>query len=244
MKRDKKEQELFDRLSELYEKATTEEEYNEVVEKGGERKIMLGEDPDIKVSIQLPSYWAEYYLFLKFPNSFKDIQDRFDFVSEIESVYTHLTDPDNKVALLHLESVIWSNLLNNQENSDWCNREIETILLNEEVSLVSILRYINARGIKEMAAKNWSEAVKIFNEIGVLSITALRQPENLRHAGNIFNNRGASKIRGSINITGGVDDLFEAKSFYLREDQPSQKHLEGLRNRLREATKKLEERMK
>ena len=239
MKRSKEEQELADELSMLYEKAKAKEEYEEVIKKGGKIEIMLGEGPDIKVSTQLPSYWAKYYLLLKFPSSSAD-EDRHDFAFEIESVYTYLTDPDNKVALLYLESVIWSNLLNDQEQAGQLTDKMNRIISSEKVSLASVLRHINARGLKEMAGRNWPEAVKTFNEIGRLSETELRQPENLRHAGNIINNRGASKIRGNLDITRGIDDLFEAKSFYLREDQPSQKHLEGLKNRLREAIEKLE----
>ncbi|MCK4591977.1 hypothetical protein KAT63_00885 [Candidatus Parcubacteria bacterium] len=243
MKKDKEEQELADKLSELYEKATTKEEYEKVVKEGGEIKVVIGEDPDMKVSTRLSSWWAEYYLHLKFPTSSAD-EDRHDFAFKIESIYTYLTDPDNKVALLYLESVIWSNLLDDQKQAGQLIDKMNRIISSEKVSLASILRHINSRGLKKMAEKNWLEAVEIFSEIGKLSHTELQRPENLRHTGNIINNMGTSKIRSGFDVTGGINDLFEAKSFYLREDQPSQKHLEGLRNRLGEATKKLEERMK
>lgn len=232
---------LADKLSTLYEKAKTQEEYEHVIKEEKTASVNLeGKSFDLILPMLLPSFWAEYYLSLKFPSS-SVLINKGDFIYRVQDTLSQLKNPDNKVALLYLESVIWSNLLNNQENSNWCNREIETILLNEKVSLASTLRFINSRGLKEMAGKNWQETIGIFDEIEKFPKEALKQPENLRHTANIFSNLGASYIRGNIDIVEGIKNLLIAKEYYLQEKEPPEKHLEGLQNRLGEATEKLKE---
>ena len=109
-------EEFAKELSELYNKAKTKEEYEEVIRRGEEIRIMLeGEFPDITAQVLLPSYWAEYYDLLKFPSSSAD-EDKQEFLSTIRNVRLYLKDPDNKVALLYLESVVLSNLLNDQNS--------------------------------------------------------------------------------------------------------------------------------
>lgn len=229
---------LANELSKLYNKAKTKKEYKKVVRREEEISVSLeGESFDLMLLVFLPIYWAEYYLLLKFPLS-SGVADKDDFLCKVQYIFSQLKDPDNKVSMLYLESVIWSNLLNNRENSDWCNREIEKIILSEEISLASILKSINARIIKEMTDENWPEAVKISKEIEVFSREILRHAENLRHTANIFSNWGASLIRGSIDVDKGREKLLVAKDYYLREEVPPEGHLEGIENRLREADEK------
>ena len=231
---------LANELSELYNKAKTQKDYEKVVMKGdNSNNVNLDNvgSADSILLILLPSFWAEYYLSLKFPLS-SVLVDEQNFLHRVQNTLSRLKNPDNKVALLYLESVIWSNLLNNQENSDRCNREIEKIILSEEISLASILKSINARVIKEMADENWPEAVKISKEIEVFSKEILRHAENLRHTANIFSNWGASLIRGNIDVDEGREKLLVAKDYYLREEVPPEGHLEGIKNRLREADEK------
>ena len=230
--------ELADELSKLYGKAKTVEEYEEVI--GREyviEEMLQGEFPDIRASVLLPSYWAGYYHLLKFPTSSAD-EDRYEFLSKIRNVRLYLKDPDNKVALLYLDSVVLSNLLNDQKSAEWCIFGINKIISEEKVSIASVLRFINSGVVNEMADKNWSEAVEISKEIERFPEEILKQPENLRHAANITNNWGASLIRGDIDIAKGREKLLIAKDYYLREEVPSEGHLEGIKNRLREADEK------
>ena len=238
MKRSKEEQELADKLFELYNKAKTKKEYQEIGKIGKEMNGELrGKSLDSILIALLPFFWAEYYLLLKFPSA-TVIVDVDNLLCTVQDKFSLLKNPDNKVSMLYLESVIWSNLLNDQENSDFCNRKIETILLNEKVLLASTLRFINSRGVKEMTEKNWQEAVEIFAEIEKFPEEALKQFENLRHTANIFSNLGASYIRGDIDIVEGRKNLLIAKKYYLQEKVPSIKHLDGITNRLREADEK------
>ena len=223
-------------LSMLYEKAKTEEGYQEAIRRGTKVKTeLVGEFPDITASVILPYYWAKYYLFLKFPSSRKD---KTDLLDEVEQMFSQVKDPDNKVALLYLESVILSNLLGGQKRAKWRIFAIGKIISEEKVSIASTLKPINASGLKEMAEKNWTEAARIFSEIERFPESVLRQPENLRHAANTINNWGASLIRGDIDIAKGREKFLIAKDYYLREEVPSEKHLGGIEGRLREADEK------
>ncbi|MEA1936699.1 MAG: hypothetical protein U9N04_01135 [Patescibacteria group bacterium] len=228
--------EFAEKLSELYKKAKTREEYEEVIGRGTEiETALVGEFPDITAPIISPFYWARYYLLLKFPSSKRE---RVDFFLEVDQMFSQVKDPDNRVALLYLKSVILSNLLNDQRGARWCIIAISKIISEGKISIASILRHINARVIKEMVDKNWSEAAKISEEIGIFPEDILRQPENLGHAANVLNNWGASLVRGDIDIVLGREKLLIAKDYYLREEVPSEKHLDGIKNRLREADEK------
>jgi len=223
-------------LSALYEKAKTEDEYKEIVRRGEEIKNTLeGEFPDIEISVLYPSYFAEYYSLLKFPSSRKD---RYRFADRMGWLCATAKDPDNRVKMFYLRAEIASNLLGDQENANWCNNEINKIISSEKVSIASILRHINSRGTVEMAENNWREAVKIFSEIERFPEDILKRPENLRHTANITNNWGASLIRGDIDLPKGREKLLIARELYLQEEVPPEKHLEGIKNRLREADEK------
>ena len=234
-----KRQELIDRYSaELYKlcnEAKTKEGYEEAIKEGEKIRsipILGGETEKV---VRIPTYWAKYYLLLKYSSS---LEEKKAFALEIENIYTFLTDPNNKVALLYLESVIWSNLLNDQERAGQLTDKMNRIIASESVSLTSILRLITSRIVKEMADENWPEAVKISKEIEVFPREILRHAENLRHTANIFSNWGASLIRGNIDVDKGRKNLFVAKDYYLREEAPPKGHLEGIENRLREADEK------
>ena len=235
--------ELAEELSKLYGKAKTKEEYEEVIRRGKEIRTMLeGEFPDTIASVLLSFYWAKYYLILKFSSLGKDRMlkstSRIDFFCELEKMLSQIKDPDNRVALLYLESVILSNLLGDQNGAEKYIISIDEIISEEKVSIASVLRFINSRIVKEMADKNWSEAVEISKEIERFPKEILEQPENLRHSANIFNNRGASLVRGDIDIAKGRENLLIARGYYLREIVLSEGHLDGIKNRLREADEK------
>lgn len=232
---------MSNELSALYGKARTEEEYKKVVELRERYANTLQANlatPDTVVSKVLLGYWAEYYLLLKFPaevtEEYKD-----DFMERINKLELQTKDVSVKAELLYLESVAWSHLIHNQENADWCNDEFKKLVSAGKVSIAQILKGINSRVIREMDAKNWQGAVKIGDEIKEFSEEAITLPENIGVSANVINNRGASKVRGDIDIKEGVKDLITALDYYLKQTPVPIKHIEGIKNRLTEATKKL-----
>lgn len=232
---------MSNELSTLYGKARTKEEYEKVVELRERYTNTLKANlatPDKVVLTILPGYWAEYYFLLKFPADVTE-EDKDNFMERIDMLELQTKDPSVKAELLYLEGVAWSHLMHNQENADWCNEEFKKLVLAGKVSIAQILKGINSRVIKEMDAKNWQGAVKIGDEIKGFSEEAITQPENIGAAANIINNRGASKIRGDINTKDGIKDLVTAMDYYLKQEQVPIKHIEGIRNRLMEAAKKL-----
>jgi len=233
---------LIEELSVAYNKAQTKEEYKEVVKRGKEIEALLSKEESFGTiaPIILPAYWAKYYLLLKFPAP-TEIMDKFEFASKIRTDSFFIADPDTKIAFLYLESVAWnmvSGLMYDQKRARECTATINKIISEGKVSVASILRYINSGIVKEMADKNWREAVIISKEIEKFPKEIIEQPKNLRHSANIINNRGASYIRGDIDIVKGRKSLLIAKDYYLREKVPSKNHLDGIKNRLREADEK------
>lgn len=234
---------ILNELPELYGKARTKEEYKKVVELreiyANTLKANLA-TPDTVVSIVLPGYWAEYYYLLKFPADVTE-EDKDDFMKMIDMLVLQTKDSSVKAELLYLESVAWSHLMDNQENADWCNDEFKKLVSEGKVSITQVLKGINSRVIKEMDAKNWQDAVKIGDEIKRFSEEVINQQENIGAAANIINNRGASKVRGDIDIVDGTKDLVTALDYYLKQVPVPMKHIEGIRNRLNEAVKKLKQ---
>ena len=147
-----------------------------------------------------------------------------------------LKKPELKVAYGYLLEVIVVELLEDFKEAARMEVEIKEIV-TETRNMVSILRTINALGIKEMKEGNFKGAVTTFNDM--IRFEDDIAEDAFRHAGNILNNQGAAKIRGNIDPIGGARDLISAAIYYLRESEPPRKHLEGIRNRLREAKEKL-----
>ncbi len=235
---------ISNELSTLYSKAKTKEEYENLMKLSRRYADKLQSHmvfPNAIVMIVFHGDWAEYHLFDKFPEGFTK-EDINKFAKKIEANRLRLmvneTD-DNRVALLYLEFNIWSHLLNNQEKANWCIVQMDRIISNGKVSEASILKMINSAGNKEMDAKNWTRAIEIFNGINKFPQEILEKPENRLYTANIFNQRGASKIRGDIDIRDGIKDIVIALDYYLKQTPVPMKHIEGIRNRLMEATKKL-----
>lgn len=244
MTREKEIKKMKDEMHALYQKALIKEEYEKAVSSADKCRIILrasGESSDTIVPVVLDGLWSEYYILLKFPEIIKDeaAENNGNFIEKIERLISHVAEPANKAELLYLASVAWSHLLNNPNNSGRCNNEFEKLVSAGKVSVAQILKGINSRVIKEMDAKNWPGAVQIADEVNRFTKEVIKQPENIGPAANIFNNRGASKIRGDIDIEGGIKDLVIAFDYYLNQEPVPMKHIEGIRNRLMEATKKL-----
>lgn len=236
---EKRKKEMKEEVSALYNKARTKEEYEEAINcsiRHSQTLASLKESSDTIVSTLLDGYWAEYYILLKFPatEGGKDA-----FVAMIRNLRYRVKDQDNYAQLLYLEAVTQSHLLHNKENADILNEEMQKMVLSRKVSVPLTLKWINSRVIDEMDAKNWEGAVEVACEIGQFSKEIIEQPENIGPATNIINNRGASKIRGDIDVKDGIKDLVVAMDYYLKQQPVPMKHIEGIKNRLTEATKKL-----
>lgn len=217
----------------LYRKARTKEEYEKAIEAGRSHEEMLekdGKTSDEIVSVILGALWANYYLLLKFPSEFTE-EDKDGFLGKIYELES-VVGPSNKIELLYLESMTWSHLFNNPQEAESCIREIGRIIAEGNASIVQVLKSINARVVKEMDEKNYSGAIQIADEIKQFSEEALVEPENIGAAANIINNRGASKIRGDIDVKGGITDLMTALDCYLKQTPVPMNHIEGIRNRL------------
>jgi len=233
---------MSDELSALYSKARTKEEYEKVIRLrelyANTLKANIA-SPNTVVSTVLPGDWAEYHLYDKFPEGFTD-EDMKRFAGEIEALRYSMIDADTKVALLYLESNIWSHLLHNQEKAKWCVEEMDRIISQGKVSTASILKMINSAGNKEMDTKNWTRAVEIFDGINKFSQEILGRSDNLLYTANIINQRGASKNRGKMNPIEGAVDILQAAVYYSLQNEPPAKHFAGLPDRLRESLDNLQ----
>ncbi len=227
-------------LDRLYKAATEMKEYENVVGIRDIIKERLGNKitPDIIFQSLKNGYWAEYYLLLKNPNSFT-AEDRNSFLKSINEIEDSLTISIVKAELLYLKSVVCSNLMNDQENADVCNRKLHKMILDGHCLIDQMIKGINARMIKEMGMKNWEEATKIGNELEEFPEDLRMQTGNIGPSANVLSNRGASKIRGGTDTNGGIKDLVIALDYYLKQASVPIKHIEGVRNRLMEATKKM-----
>lgn len=227
-------------VSGLYAKAQTKAEYENLMYLSRKyadvltaHMVLLNEILPVIFS----GYWAEYHLFDKFSSGFTE-EDIKKFAKKIGMLRSRLTKgdtDDNMVALLYLESNIWSHLLNDQEKAKQCIAEMNRIISRGKISIASILKMINSAGNKEMDAKNWARAVEIFDRINKYSQEILEKPENILYAANIFNQRGASKNRGKIDPIEGATDILLAAHYYSQQAVPAAKHFGGLPNRLQES---------
>lgn len=224
-------------INALYTKAIGEEEYVEIIEKTQELADEMKKADCTLEEIAEAIYsglWAKYYHIRKF---FQTDQNVAVLKEKVLEHYQKIRDPLLKVEYGYLLAIILSELEENTEEAEVINNEIRQIA-RDTGNISAVLREINARALRTAKDGNHKEAVEIFNEIEALGVIP---EEALTLAGNIINNRGASKIRGDIDPIGGAEDLLLAADYYLQEKEPPRKHLDGLRNRLREAREKLAE---
>jgi len=230
-------EERIEEINTLYSKATTLKEYKKIVEEVEQlRKEMskVGKDADEISQAIIDGFWAHYYLERKFyKNSFSS-EAILQFAERVQEYYRAVKGADLKVSYGYLLSVILGELREDSDRAEVIAGEIQ-VIAKESGNTAALLRQINARGIKAMK-EDFEEAVKIFNEIE--NVRDIHE-KDYRHVGNIINNSGASKIRGDIDIVDGMKDLLIAADYYLAEEEPPIKHLEGIINRLNEGIKKL-----
>ena len=222
----------------MYTKAVSQEDYLRVMKIGDTLKNQMEQAGKSNEEIAEAIYSAlfgNYYLVRKFQHTQEEISA---VKTAVELLYDEIDDkkPDLKIKYGYLLAVILSELADDSYSAESIRKEMR-MLVEESGDRASILRLINADGLNQMRIGLYGEAIKTFSaieECGEISLEASR------HAGNIWNNRGVANIRGGIDPIEGARDLIKAADYHLREDEPPRKHLEGLRNRLREASEALE----
>ncbi len=231
-------EERIEEIGALYAKAVDEEEYTTVME----NSLLLREEMEKAGCILeeiaeavFSGFFARYYWIRKF---FINEEVTEGLKEEVKKFYERITDPLLKVRYGYLLAIIVGELEEDFDEAKRLNKEIRQIA-ESTGNISEILREINSRGLQAAKEGNHILAIKIFSEIEAFT----NIPEKaFRHAGNILNNRGASKIRGDISpIDGAVDLIAAVADYYLREEEPSLKHLDGIRNRLREAQEKIKQ---
>lgn len=228
-------------LGVLYNKSTTREQYQEVIDRSKKLKDKMEEAKktlgEIGKAIQ-HGFWAEYYLKMKFdPRSSTD--KLCEDVEFFYDCYKATGDIEGVIQYGYLLANIKSKLRLENTEAAKINSEIEMLAI-ESGNIAFILRTINSAGNKEMMNEgNYDEAIKIFNRIEDFE----KIPEDaFRYAGNILNQRGISKIRGDIDILGGTKDMIKAtEDYYSKEETPPLKHIIGIVKRMNEVVKKLEQ---
>lgn len=230
---------IIKELNELYKKAKTKEDYEKAIQKG---KVLLDElekEHWEGIAKGLNYLWGRYYKLLKFaPEGEAFEKELTKLLQDIEDLYHNISDSETKIEIIYLQSVSYSNLAKNIEYAEYLNGKMKRLIQEGDLPPSSKLRLINSIGLKEMAEKNWAKAVEIFSEINNFSMEELSTIENPDTVANIFSNLGASYVRGDINVTKGRENLLKAESYCLKAVTPSEKHLQGIKNRLREVEEK------
>ncbi len=233
---DKGANELLAEVDALYGKAKTETDYIKTEQKGQEFWQACKKEYFESLAKGTNYLWATYYRLLKFPpKAEKDFDEAVvNLLYKVDDIFDEISDLEKKIELKYLKSVISSSLTKNYDSSELSNKEMETMIRTDNLPLASSLRLINSIGLREMGQQNWEGAIKAFKKIFVFSEKELEDIENPDLVANIFSNLGASYIRGSLDIKEGEKYLLKAKKYYLKKEPPSEKHLQGIKNRLGE----------
>jgi len=246
------ENEIFDEevsIKIIYEEAVTIEDYWEAVKRrrkieGGVSEAALHEHPDFFGKGLLDGYWAEYYWWLKgFVEQEKEVDEEKvkEFLKKV-SWFWRACKTDIAFGYGDLLSTAYDYLLSNKKASLEVFNDMKE-RAEKTGNRVALLRVMNRSVTSAMKYKEWQRAVQEANKAEEL--LPVQGEEELRHFGNIINNRGAAKIRGDIDYLGGIKDLIKAAyEFYLEEKEVPMKHILGIINRLNEAKKKIEENQK
>jgi len=235
---------IKEELERMYSEAKIVQDYQEIVQKREtiEKKIgeaELHEDPDKFAQVLLSGYWGEYYYWLKgFTEEERKAHEKEinNFLKKV-SWFWRACKTEIAFAYGDLLSTAYDYLLEKTETSLKVFKDLKE-RAEKTGNRTVLLRIINRGVTREMAEKNWEKAVERANEAEAL--LPVRDKNELRHFGNIFNNRGAAKIRGDIDPIEGIKDLiFAANNFYLQEEMIPVKHLIGIFNRIKEGIKKI-----
>lgn len=236
-------EEMGKELEKMYNEAVKVEDFEQVVKKRKEieRQISesdLHENPDFFGKILLHGYWGEYYWWLKgFIQQGKRVDEKKvkEFLKKV-SWFWRTCKSDVAFGYGDLLSTAYDYLLNNKEASLKVFNDMKE-RAEKTKNRVALLRVINRSITSAMKYGDWQGAVRKAEE--AKKLLPVEGEEELRHFGNIFNNQGAAKIRGNIDIFGGIKDLMRAVlEFYSKEKEPPWKHIIGVIDRLNEAKEK------
>ena len=246
MKELKRFEEMGKELDKMYNEAVKVEDFEQVVKKRIEierqiNEVDLHENPDFWGKVLLHGYWSEYYWWLKgFVQQGKKIDEEKvkEFLKKVSWFWRACRKSDIAFGYADLLSTAYDCLLNNKDASLKVFNDMK--MRAEKVgNRVLLLKVINRSVTSAMKYGDWQRAIQEADKAEQL--LPVKRKEELRHFGNIFNNRGTAKIRGNINILGGIKDLIRAAfEFYLKEKEVPLKHIIGVINRLSEAKDKIE----
>ena len=233
-------EEMRKELDTLYGGAVSEEDYLQVIAKVDELDDqMWTENKDVNEIAEAiyNGLFGNYYWVRKFACTSAEISI---VRARVELWYKEIDagkKPELKTKYGYLLAVILSELADDFVEAGKIRNDIRGIA-EKSGDISSILRLINADGLNQVRLGLYNEAIKTF---GAIEDYGEIPPEAFRHAGNILSNRGAANIRGGIDALAGAQDLLKAANYYLREKEPSRKHLQGVMNRFREAIEELAE---
>jgi len=240
-------EEMGRQLDEMYEEAANVKDYEKVIKKRIEieqqiSEVDLHEEPDFFGKVLLHGYWSEYYWWLKgFVEQGKEVDKEKvkEFLKKVSWFWRACRKSDVAFGYADLLSTAYDYLLNDEDSSRKVFEDMKK-RAEETGNRVALLRVINRSVTSAMKRKDWQRAVQEANKAEKL--LPVQTKDELRHFGNIFNNRGASKIRGDIDYLGGIKDLIKAAyEFYFEEEEVPMKHILGIIGRLQEAKNKIEE---
>jgi len=231
-------EEKLEELRKLYNEAVNTEEFKTIVEKRKdiEREINnLSENPDLWGEVLLPGYWAEYYYWKGKEIDEEEEEEIKGFIHRVRWFWKSCKE---EVAFGYgdLLSTAYDYILDDKEKASEVFKEMKK-RAEKSGNRVALLRVINRIVTSAMRHKEWGKAVEEASKAEKL--LPVQDKVELRHFGNIFNNRGASKIRGDIDVVDGIRDLNMAMDFYFKEDEIPVKHIIGIIRRFHEAMDKL-----
>jgi hypothetical protein len=233
-------EEMRKELDTLYGKAVSEEDYLQVMTKADELNNQMWAENKDGNEIAEAIYnglFGNYYWVRKFAHTSAEISI---VRARVELWYKEIDagkKPELKIKYGYLLAVILSELADDFAGADKIRNEMREIA-EKSGDILSIFRLINADGLKEMKIGLYKQAIKTF---GTIEDYGEIHPDAFRNAGNIYSNRGAANIRGGIDALAGAQNLLKAANYYLQEDEPPRKHLQGVMNRFREAIEDLAE---
>lgn len=231
------------KINELYQN-TKPEAYLEAIEVGEDVKNNLREEEryyPVAPKV-INRYWSEYYLLKKYPEM-AGPHTKEKLVAEIRDIVEHLSEPTEIFSFLYLWSTAESSLEPYDfKEADRLNALMGKMIEEGKVGLIEMFRFINAKGLKFYGEKDFVNAIKAFKEIEQYPT----DPENFddetkQIAGHAFSNWGMVLVRRGIDPQKGTTLLEKARDlYYMKMSTPPTLHLNGIKNRLREADEKIQ----
>ena len=193
-------------------------------------------------------FFARYYLVRKYVRTAPMIGKLEDDVSLVYRSIFRVKYPTLSIKYGYLLSVILTELGGDPVGADAITAEIrELAKISDDPA--SLLRVINAHGLREKSLGNFEEAIEVFSQVQEYIDTPEIPDAAVRHIANIVNNRGLTKLEkidsisreeGDITIPLAMEDLIQAGRYYLGEKEIPIGHLQGILNRFDKARKILE----